>query len=166
MVNFELEAKLDVDFDLYEVATLVTDAVLKEEGCHKECEIELLLTDADTVKGINKEYRGIDNTTDVLSFPNVDWVNPSDFESEEFLDEYLINPDTKLLMLGQIVLNNERIVSQAKEYGHSIKREYAFLIAHSMLHLLGYDHMEEAEALIMEEKQGRYLDKLGITRND
>lgn len=166
MVNFELEAKIDVDFDLYEVATLVTDAVLKEEGCPVECEIELLLTDADTVKDINKEYRGIDNTTDVLSFPNVDWLNPSDFESDEFLDEYLINPDTKLLMLGQIVLNNERILSQAREYGHSIKREYAFLIAHSMLHLLGYDHMEEAEALIMEEKQGRYLDKLGITRND
>lgn len=164
MVNFENETGFETDFDLIKVAQNVVDTVLKEEGCPRECEVELLITDADTVKSINAEYRNIDKTTDVLSFPNVEWDAPSDYESESFTDEYLINPESNLLMLGQIVLNDSRILSQAEEYGHSVKREYAFLIAHSMLHLLGYDHMEEAEREVMEAKQREYLSKLGIER--
>lgn len=166
MVNFEKEASLSADFDLIEVANEVTEVVLNEEGCEYECEIEILLTDEDTVRQINNEYRNIDKTTDVLSFPNVDWSEPSKFDSDEFLDEYLVNPDTGMIMLGQIVLNNSKIVSQALEYGHSIKREYAFLIAHSMLHLLGYDHMTKEEAMIMEKKQNDYLSMINITRED
>lgn len=164
MINLELEEELDAGFDLAEVANLVVDTVLKKEGCPKECEVEILLTDAQTVHEINKEYRDVDNTTDVLSFPNVDFSEPALFDSEEFNDEYLIDPDNGLLMLGQIVLCKERILSQAEEYGHSVKREYAFLIAHSMLHLLGYDHMEPFEAEIMEAKQKQYLDDIGIVR--
>ena len=67
-------------------------------------------------------------------------------------------------MLGNIVISKEKVISQAEEYGHSVKREFSFLIAHSMLHLLGYDHMEEEERAVMEEKQRAVLDKLGITR--
>ena len=67
-------------------------------------------------------------------------------------------------MLGDIVISKERVISQAEEYGHSIRREYAFLIAHSMLHLMGYDHMEEGERVVMEQKQREILEQLGITR--
>lgn len=164
MVNFENEVDFETDFELLSVAECVVKAVLDEERCPKECEVELLITDADTVKDINSEYRNIDKTTDVLSFPNVDWDSPADYSCESFNDEYLVNPETGLLMLGQIVLNDSRIVSQAEEYGHSVKREYAFLIAHSMLHLLGYDHMEDDERAVMEDKQRRYLSKIGIER--
>jgi len=164
MINFEKEVSLDAGFDLDETADLVVRTVLSKEKCPVECDVEILLTDEDTVHEINLEYRQVDSTTDVLSFPNVDFPHPADYSSEEFKDEYLIDPETNHLMLGQIVLCKERILSQAEDYGHSVKREYAFLIAHSMLHLLGYDHMEEAEALVMETKQDQYLNDIGITR--
>lgn len=164
MVNFENEVNFEADFDLEEIANKVCDTVLELEGCPYLCEVDLLITDKDTVKEINKEFRSIDNTTDVLSFPNVDWPSPSDYSCESFNDDFLVNRDTELIMLGQIILNDERIVSQAKEYGHSVKREYAFLIAHSMLHLLGYDHMNDEERKLMEKKQTEYLSKIGITR--
>ena len=101
----------------------------------------------------------------MLSFPNLEWEAPSDFENLNVEDlEMSVNPETELTILGEICLNKDRIVSQAEEYGHSVKREYDFLIAHSMLHLLGYDHMEEDEAKVMEEKQAAYLENLGIKR--
>ena len=108
----------------------------------------------------------IDKTTDVLSFPNIDWEAPADYENvdEEEFNCSSFNPETGLPILGEICLNKDRIISQAGEYGHSVKREFAFLIAHSMLHLLGYDHMEDDEAKVMEEKQKEYLEDLKISR--
>ena len=164
MLNFENETDFNPDFDLIEVASLVTDKVLQGEKFPYECDVDLLITDALTVKEINSEYRNIDNTTDVLSFPNIEWDAPADYESEGLSDEFLKDPETGHIMLGQIVLNEERIRSQALEYGHSVKREYAFLIAHSMLHLLGYDHMEDEERKVMEDKQKEYLSELKIER--
>ena len=84
-------------------------------------------------------------------------------EGEQEVD--LLNPDTGNIMFGDIVVNEDRVRSQAQEYGHSTKREFAFLIAHSMLHLCGYDHMEEDEAKVMEKKQSDVLNTLGITRD-
>jgi len=164
MINYETEVDFEVDFDAEKTALLVTEAVLDGEGFPYECEIEILLTDAETVKEINSEYRQIDSTTDVLSFPNIDWDAPADYECDAFSDDSLVNPDTENIMLGQIVLCKERIFLQAEEYGHSVKREFAFLIAHSMLHLLGYDHMSPDEAKVMEDKQEEYLGRLGIVR--
>ncbi len=164
MINFENEVQFETAFDLEQVANMVCDEVLREENCPYLCEVDLLITDSETVREINSEYRSIDNTTDVLSFPNVDWTTPADYECESFNDELLVDPDTELLMLGQIILNKDRILSQAEEYGHSVKREYAFLIAHSMLHLLGYDHMDDEERKVMEDKQRKYLENLGIGR--
>lgn len=170
MVNFEIEYDFDKDinenekFNLQETAEFVVDTVLNNENCPVECEVELLVTDPETVREANKEYRNIDKTTDVLSFPNIDWNSPADYESEGFNDEFAYNPENGKLMLGQIVLNADRVVSQAGEYGHSVKREFSFLIAHSMLHLLGYDHMDEEDAKVMEKKQGDYLESIGITR--
>lgn len=164
MINLEMDIDWEESFDFEEVANLVADTVLDKEECPYECEIELTITDSEEVHKINKEYRNIDSTTDVLSFPNVEWDSPADYECDGFNDDYLVNPDTEMIMLGQIVLNKDRIISQAEEFGHSVKREYAFLIAHSMLHLLGYDHMAEDEAKVMEKKQSEYLDSIGIGR--
>ncbi|MBE5960370.1 MAG: rRNA maturation RNase YbeY, partial [Lachnospiraceae bacterium] len=102
--------------------------------------------------------------TDVLSFPMVDYEVPSDFDHlEESADDYF-NPETGELLFGDIVISVDKVISQAEEYGHSTERELAFLVAHSMLHLCGYDHMEDEERLVMEERQKQILDQLNITR--
>ena len=93
----------------------------------------------------NKEYRNIDKETDVLSFPAVDYESPSDFTLVRENESSYINPDTGELILGDIILNEDRVRAQAQEYGHTLLREFAFLLTHSMLHLLGYDHMEPEE---------------------
>ena len=175
MVVIEENVEFKTDFDKQKIAEDVVKSILLKEGCPFECEVDILITDSEEVKEYNKEYRDIDKTTDVLSFPNLEWEAPADFENlnvEESDFENLnveelemsVNPETELTILGEICLNKDRIISQAEEYGHSIKREYAFLIAHSMLHLLGYDHIEEDEAKVMEEKQAAYLEELGIKR--
>ena len=112
---------------------------------------------------MNLEFRQIDRPTDVLSFPMVDYEEAGNFDFLEEADEYF-HPESGELMLGDIVISKEKVVAQAEEYGHSIEREYAFLIAHSMLHLFGYDHMEEDERAVMEAKQKEILERLEIFR--
>ena len=148
------------------MAKTVASKVLEEEGCEHEVEISLIITDDEGIREMNNEFREIDKPTDVLSFPNVSYETPGDFsviDGEQQVD--LLNPDTGNIMFGDIVINENRVRSQAKEYGHSEKREFAFLIAHSMLHLCGYDHMEPEEAAVMEAKQENILNLLGITRD-
>ena len=146
-----------------EIINDIINAVLDHENCPYECEADVLITDDDMIREINKEQRDIDKATDVLSFPMVDFASPSDFEG--FDDRYeLFEPDSGELLLGDIVLSAEHIMAQAEEYGHSCDRELAFLTAHSMLHLLGYDHMEDGEREIMEQKQRDILDEAGYRR--
>ncbi|MBO4458316.1 MAG: rRNA maturation RNase YbeY [Butyrivibrio sp.] len=153
------------DFDAEEVAKKVAEEVLRSEGCDREVEISLTITNDEGIQELNREFREIDKPTDVLSFPNVSYDEPGDFsvmDGEQAPD--LLNPDTGNIVFGDIVVNEDRVRSQAEEYGHSTKREFAFLIAHSMLHLCGYDHMEADEAEVMEKKQSDVLNSLGITR--
>ncbi|MBE5840239.1 MAG: rRNA maturation RNase YbeY [Butyrivibrio sp.] len=159
------EVNASFDFDIEEIAKKVSQAVLDSEGCTHEVEISLIITDDEGIHEMNRDFRGIDRPTDVLSFPNVSYDEPGDFsviDGEQNVD--LLNPDTGNIIFGDIVINEARVRSQALEYGHSQMREFAFLVAHSMLHLCGYDHMEEDEAAVMEKKQKEILDKLGITR--
>ena len=100
----------------------------------------------------------------VLSFPMVDYESPSDFDHVEEAVEDYFNPETGELMLGDIVISVDKVEEQAEKYGHSRTRELAFLTAHSMLHLFGYDHMEDGERLVMEEKQKEILETRGYTR--
>lgn len=137
--------------------------VLDHENCPYESEIDVLITDDDMIREINREQRSIDKSTDVLSFPMIDFRSPSDFNG--FDERYeLFEPDSGELLLGDIVLSAEHVMSQAKEYGHSSDRELAFLVTHSMLHLLGYDHMEDADREVMEQKQREILDEAGYCR--
>ena len=138
----ETEGKEEFDFDIREIAELVVNAVLEHEKCPYETEISLLLTHNDEIHEMNLEHRGIDRATDVLSFPMLDFDHPGDFSiiDEETADVF--DPESGELMLGDIVISVDKVLEQAQEYGHSPKREYAFLIAHSMLHLCGIRQRE------------------------
>ncbi len=161
----ENEVDAEFNFDIEQLATLVAEKVLETEGCEYDTETGLTITDDEGIHELNKQFRGIDSPTDVLSFPNISFDKEGDFsvvESDQKPD--LMDPESGRLLLGDIVINEKRVRSQALEYGHSQKREFAFLIAHSMLHLCGYDHMSPEEAKVMEEKQEDVLNSLGITR--
>lgn len=160
----ESETKRTLPFDVEKIAALVIGETLSFEACPYEAEVDVLLTDSEAIHAMNREFRGIDRPTDVLSFPNVDYEAPADFSGIEAVAEDYFNPESGELCLGDIVVNVDKVYEQALEYGHSPLREYAFLIAHSMLHLLGYDHMERNEAAVMEAKQDEILKRLGITR--
>ena len=162
-INIENEYEGSLPEAYEEILNNVVVGALDHEKCPYECTVEILLTDDEAIHEINAEQRGIDRSTDVLSFPLVDYDEPSDFEG--FDDRYeLFDPESGELCLGDIVISIDHVYAQAEEYGHSVERELAFLCAHSMLHLMGHDHMEDAERLVMESKQREILDELGYRR--
>ena len=163
---YEEEAVFDVDFDAVKVAEAVINQVADMEEVPYEFDIYVTMVDNDAIHEINMEHRGIDRPTDVLSFPNLDFDVPGDFSLIEENEANYFDPETGMLLMGDIVISVEKVAEQAAEYGHSKKREFAFLVAHSMLHLCGYDHMEPEEACIMEAKQKEALKAVGITRED
>ena len=162
-VEYEAEEQLDLDYE--ETACRVGDAVLEAEGFPYGAEVNLVLTSDEEIRRINQQFRGIDAPTDVLSFPNVDFEEAGVFGSLEEREADYFDPDTGELILGDIMISLDKVREQAESYGNSQKREFAFLVAHSMLHLCGYDHMEEAEAREMERRQEEILTRLGITRD-
>ena len=154
-MSFFLEEEVEVDFtfDYKQIAEKVVNYCIEREKFPYEAEVNLTLTDNEGIHIINKEYREIDRPTDVLSFPMLSYDAPGDFSflMEENEDDF--NPDTGEAMLGDIIISVDKVKEQAREYGHSELREFAFLITHSMLHLFGYDHMEPEEAEVMERRQ-------------
>lgn len=160
----ENETEVSYDFSVEETVQDVAKAVLEAEGCPYEAQVNVLLTDNAGIREFNRQYRQIDGETDVLSFPNLEYGQPGEFEVDSQQEADCFDPDSGELILGDIILSVERIADQAAEYGHSQRRELAFLVAHSMLHLCGYDHMEPEEAAVMEQKQEQILNGLGITR--
>ena len=165
-MSFYLEEEIEVkfEFNYKELAERIVEFCLDYARFPYEAEVNLTLTDNEGIHAINKEFREIDRPTDVLSFPMLNYDTPGDFAflDEEDSDDF--NPDTGEALLGDIVISVDKVVEQAESYGHSIEREYAFLITHSMLHLFGYDHMEKGEADIMEEKQKEILTQMNILR--
>ena len=137
----------------------VIDASLEYENCDFEAEVSVTIVDNEAIREINNETRNIDAPTDVLSFPMLYFDEDGNIIDSDF------DMDGDVLVLGDIVISAERAKSQAEEFGHSFLREIAFLTVHSMLHLLGYDHVDDPEGeRIMFTKQEEILDKLGITR--
>ena len=160
---FEEKGDLKLDLPCEELATKVIEATLDYEECPYEVEVNLLLTMNNEIQEMNQNFRQIDRATDVLSFPMIDYEEAGNFDFlEDVMDAF--HPESGELMLGDIVISKEKVISQAEEYGHSVEREYAFLIAHSMLHLFGYDHMEDEERIVMESKQKEILEQLQILR--
>lgn len=140
--------------DIEHLIEICTAAALEEEGIDDTAEVSVTLVDNEGIRELNREHRDIDRETDVLSFPLGDD------------DGYEVDPDNDAIMLGDIVISLEKAAQQAQEYGHSYRREVAFLITHSLFHLLGYDHVNsDEEEKLMFSKQEKVLDKLGITRD-
>ena len=160
---FEEEGDLKLELPCEELAKKVIEAALDFIQCPYEAEVNLLLTMNAEIHEMNLQFRQIDRATDVLSFPMIDYPYAGKFSFLEESEE-CFHPESGELLLGDIVISKEKVLSQAKEYGHSIEREYAFLIAHSMLHLFGYDHMEDVERAEMEAKQREILERLHIVR--
>ncbi len=168
-LNYEAEVPVErLGFDPEEQAKAVIEAVLDDLNCPYEAEVSLLITGPEQIRTLNRDFRQTDKETDVLSFPMNDFEVEGDFSFLE--DDYAaadaFNPESGELILGDIVINIERVLTQAQDYGHSIKREFSFLVAHSVLHLCGFDHMEKQEAERMEQKQSAILNAMGIVRSE
>ena len=152
-ISYETDIELDIPYE--DIIRQMVVAALDYENCPYEAEVSVTVVDDKEIQEINKTYRNIDKATDVLSFPMYEYEKAADFDN---LDDSAFNPESGELLLGDIVISSEKVTAQAKEYGHSKEREFAFLLVHSMLHLLGYDHMEEEERLVMESKQKEILE--------
>ena len=153
------EAEVDVPHGLEEQLSTVITAALAAEQVAVPCEVNVLVTDDDAIHQINLDMRGVDRPTDVLSFPMFQ-LAPGEHPDMEDAD-----PDTGLVPLGDMVISLERAEEQAAEFGHSLEREVCYLAVHSVLHLLGYDHMDEGEMKAqMRNREETILNSLGITR--
>ncbi|MDR1800997.1 MAG: rRNA maturation RNase YbeY [Lachnospiraceae bacterium] len=161
--NMTEEGIEHIGIDWKPLAKRVLDYGLDFVKCPYEAEICLLLTDGEDIRELNSTFRGIDSETDVLSFPLNVFRNGGGFDD---FDESIasFNPESGELLLGDIAISKNMVLLQAENYGHGVEREFAFLIAHSLLHLCGYDHENDDERLIMENKQEQILDDLGIGR--
>lgn len=145
-----LQDKVEVTEETNKTLEKIGLTVLLGEGISKECEVGVTLVDNDYIKSLNSEYRQVDSPTDVLSFAME--------EGEDMLDM------GEEIILGDIVISLERALEQASSYGHSVDREVGYLMAHGILHLLGYDHMQDDEKKIMRQKEEAYLASLDLKR--
>lgn len=132
---------------------------LEYMGFRTDCEISVVLTDNEEIRTLNNMHRGVDRATDVLSFPMFEYD-----EDGEIVEDYADFNEDGDICLGDIVISLERAMEQAEEYGHSFEREVGFLTVHSILHLLGYDHMEAEEEKEMFGYQTEILNKIGLVR--
>lgn len=164
-VEYETEDKLP-----FEPEPLLKKLVLKvletENVPFKDVTVNLTFTDDEGIREYNNQFREIDKSTDVLSFPAIDFDSPACFDGIKEGSPDYFDQETGELILGDICISIPTATRQAEEYGHSLLREVSFLITHSLLHLLGYDHMDDAERLVMEEKQENVLNLLNITREN
>ncbi|WP_270564520.1 rRNA maturation RNase YbeY [Clostridium beijerinckii] len=157
--------KVEASEELIERLTEVIEFALKEEEVDMKCEISLLFVDNNEIKEINNETRGINRETDVLSFPMLEYENKKVFK--DMYKDYKFSQsdfDGDELVLGDIVLSLEKALEQSKEFNHSYEREASYLVVHSVLHLLGYDHMEDDDKIIMRSREEDILNKLNIIR--
>ena len=147
----ELLEEFDLSDELFAYMKKAGDICIKGEGLEPDlCEVSLSVVEPEEIKSINAQFRGIDKVTDVLSFPQFDDLNDVDNEEE--------------ICLGDVVICDEVAHSQAEEYGHSYEREFVYLFVHSMLHLLGYDHMEEDEKKEMRAREEEVMSEIDLKR--
>lgn len=150
---------IEVDESMENLVSQVVEKVLAYEECEEDYEVSVSFVDNEEMRSLNNEYRGIDKETDVLSFPMLEFVEGElgeEDEDAEYIDEELA--------LGDIVISMEKVREQSEEYGHSFQRELAFLLVHGMLHLLGYDHEDEAAEKGMFDKQEAILKEMNLVR--
>ena len=153
--------KLDISWEIDEEKRLenmiieTAKAALELEGAKCDVDLSVVVTDTDNIREINNEQRNIDRATDVLSFPG--------YEKDEWNE---LKKNEELVYIGDIVISKEKVEEQAKEYGHSFEREFCYLVAHGMLHLMGYDHMVDSDKVIMRGKEEEIMKKLNLEREE
>ena len=156
-VYVENQSHVRFDFHYKESVRRAVQFVMEYKNIPEELEVNVLIVTPEKMQDINRDVRGMDSVTDVLSFPYFEYDTPGVFDREkkDWSDEDI---------LGDIVICAEKVISQAQEYGHSQKREMIFLTVHSMLHLVGYDHIDDADRELMEAEQKVIMDRLGVSR--
>ena len=156
-----ISSDLEGEFPYAALLERAITAALEAEGVATPCEVDVLITDDEGIHQINLEQRGVDRPTDVLSFPMFNYL-----PGQPPADGADADPATGLTPLGDMVISLERARAQAEEYGHPLERELCYLAVHSVLHLLGYDHMDEGEEKAqMRAREEAILGKLGMTRD-
>ena len=166
-MTFFVECETDTVLEGIDYEAVLKEAVgetLKRLNCPYEVSVSLTLTDSADIQELNRQFRGVDAPTDVLSFPMLDYETPADMSGIKEADPEYFDPETGELNLGDIVINLDRVIQQAADYGHSQRREFAFLIVHSMLHLLGFDHESSLQEKEMFSLQEEILNTLGYVR--
>ena len=157
-----VESEVEARPELTAQVTRVIEAALKAEGVALPCEVNVLFTDDAGIREVNREMRDTDRPTDVLSFPMFELEPGVPPEGGDYLD-----PETGLCPLGDMCISLERAEEQAREYGHSLERELCYLAVHSVLHLLGYDHVDEGPMKRqLRAREEAILGELGMTREN
>ena len=162
----ENEAGYSFGFDPEALALQAASVALERAGCPFAVRLDLILTDDSAIREMNRMHRGIDDATDVLSFPAFTFPAPADFDAVSEEAAYAVDRDTDTVWLGDIVISAERCEAQALAFGHSLQREFAFLVVHSVLHLIGYDHVTPGQAQVMEREQEQALEAIGLGRGE
>ena len=164
LLEEETDQAKKLDFDYRSLLEQIVPAVLETEGFPDSIQLSVTFVDEAAIQEINRNFREMDAPTDVLSFPMLHFSGGGGFAHlvQESADR---DPETGELLLGDIVLCTPKVFAQASEYGHTEKREYAFLLVHSLLHLMGYDHIEDADRDVMEDRQRSVMEQLQIGRD-
>lgn len=157
--------RIEVDNELEQVLNQVIEYALKEEKVSQDYEVSIIFVDNEEIKKLNSEFRNIQRETDVLSFPMLEYPTGRVFKevylNHSFDDSYY---DEGKLVLGDIALSLEKALEQSEEFGHSFYREVCYLTIHSILHLLGYDHIENEDKIVMRNREEEILSKFNINR--
>ena len=181
IIDFINDNKYKFDFDEEKLSKKIAKTIFEMEKCPYDFSFSISLVSNRRIKTINRVERGIGRATDVLSFPNIEYDKPASFKryvriakdspnknnsrnKKTIIDVSILDTGNNTIFLGDVVISYETLLKQARLYNHSIKREYSFLLTHSLLHLLGYDHMVKKDEAKMFKKQDEILDKLKIYR--
>ena len=162
--HFEYDIKAEIPQDTQELLHRVALCCLQAEGIQLSCSAYLLITDDDTIHQINAAQRGVDKATDVLSFPSAPFKPHHTAGKTQALLKREWDPDIRACRLGDIVISMDHVRQQAQEYGHSLQRELAYLTAHALFHLMGYDHMNDSDKEKMRKMEEKALNAAGIYR--
>lgn len=149
MVEIDILWEVEEEANLESMLKRVVEACLEEEGVTNDVVLSVVVTDNEHIRELNREHRDKDSATDVLSFPM--------YEPEEFVE---MKEADETIDIGDIVISRERVEEQGEEYGHGFRREFCYLIAHGMFHLMGYDHMNDEEKVVMRAKEESALKKI------
>ena len=160
------DIRSDLDPAMTELMQRAADQALVSEGVSRACTVTVRLCGDDAIHEINREFRGVDRSTDVLSFPTVNYPTGVTAGKADKLIRREYDDELNACMLGDLVISVPHIYAQAQEYGHSPRREAAYLLVHGICHLMGYDHMQDDEKAVMRAMEEKILSAVNMTREE